>query len=105
MLRVLVFLVLFDGVEACQGEARGRAEALRVGRRGGRLEVGGRAVEGHEYKKGGLRLTELFQITWGDSGRRDSKGGVFTRQAVSRVRRDACCRCAAKKDAQIRLFC
>ena len=35
------------GVDACQGEARGRAEALRVGRRGGRLEVGGRAVEGH----------------------------------------------------------
>ena len=31
MLRVLVFLVLFDGVEACQGEARGRAEAFRVG--------------------------------------------------------------------------
>ena len=35
------------GVDACQGEARGRAEALRVVRRGGRLEVGGRAVEGH----------------------------------------------------------
>ena len=35
-----------DCVEACQGEARGREEALRVVRRGGRLEVGGRAVEG-----------------------------------------------------------
>ena len=46
MLRVVLVLgFLGDGVEAGEGEARGRAEALRVGRRGGRLEVGGRAVE------------------------------------------------------------
>ena len=48
------------GVDACQGEARGRAEALRVVRRGGRLEVGGRVVEGHIFDKSNGGLLELF---------------------------------------------
>ena len=50
------------GVDACQGEARGRAEALRVVRRGGRLEVGGRAVEG-QFKNGGLRQRSNREAT------------------------------------------
>ena len=54
---VLVLGFLGDGVEAGEGEARGRVEAFRVGRRGGRLEVGGRAVEVHVVA--GLVVDEL----------------------------------------------
>ena len=64
MLRVVLGLeFLSDGVEACQGEARGRAEALRVGVRLVALGRRRHALSGwSRWRRGGLFAAALSSL-------------------------------------------